>query len=167
MAKNAILYAMMLMIGSMATIACGDDDSTEKAYVQLQNDFDNPDLPNPPWTICKAYYNDTFFDKVDIGETGEEFEVEAGLGYVYMILAWDDPDCNPENCLPVASRNEEEVVPGQSRTIVINVPNHQGPCPPQGVEPIPEDLYNQILELWPEYEFEPYENRTQNPQCGD
>lgn len=156
-----LILAMMLAF----SFACSNDEDSEIAYVRLHNDFDNPDLPNPPWTICKAYYNGTFFDKVEIGEIGEEFKVEAGLGYVYMILAWDDPDCNPEHCLPVASRNEEEVVPGQDRTIVLNLPNHQGPCPPQGVEPIPEELYNTILELWPEYGFEPYENRKENPQC--
>jgi hypothetical protein len=69
--------------------------------------------------------------------------------------------------LPLASRQEEEVVPGQVRTIALNAPNHQGPCPPEGIEPIPESLYDRILELWPEYGFEPYASRTENAQCAE
>jgi hypothetical protein len=81
------------------------------------------------------------------------------------VAAWDDPTCAPENCLPIASKNEEEVVAGQSRTIAINMPNHQGPCPPEGVPPIPEDQYNRILALWPKYAFKPYEQRAENTEC--
>jgi hypothetical protein len=33
------------------------------------------------------------------------------------------------------------------------------------VEPIPQALYDRILELWPEYGFLPYEQRTENPEC--
>jgi MoxR-like ATPase len=82
-----------------------------------------------------------------------------------MVAAWDDPSCALENCLPIASKNEEEVVDGQRRTIVIGLPNHQGPCPPEGVPPIPEAQYERIRALWPSYGFEPYADRAQNPQC--
>jgi hypothetical protein len=148
------------------TAGCEEDDGGEVAHVIVHNDFDNPEMSfNPPWTICRSSYMGVEFGKIPIGETSEEKEVEPGLDYVLMVLAWDDPECNPENCLPVASRNEEEVVSGQHRTIAINLPNHQGPCPPEGVQPIPEDLYDRILATWPEYEFEPYDRRTENTQC--
>ena len=149
---------------------CGDgsDDESETATISLRNDFDNPEFDRmPPWTICEAYYGGTDFGTVGIGETSQPLTVSPGLDYVYMVAAWDDPSCTPENCLPIASRQEEEVVPGQTRTIAINVPNHQGPCPPEGVEPIPQRLYESILELWPEYGFLPYGQRTENPECLD
>ena len=94
-------------------------------------------------------------------------EADAGLDYVLMVCAWEDPSCAAEHCLPIASKNEEETIAGQERTIVINVPNHQGPCPPEalGIPPVPQDLYDQILDLWPEYGFKPYAERTENPQC--
>ena len=147
------------------TAGC-DGDGTEPGFVQIHNDFDNPEMSfQPPWTICRVSYRGVVFGTVNIGDTSAGQEVEPGLDYVLMVAAWDDPDCNPENCLPIASRNEEEVVEGQNRVIAINLANHQGPCPPQGVAPIPEDLYNRILDLWPEYNFKPYEQRTENPQC--
>jgi hypothetical protein len=146
-------------------LACGGKEE-EKALVRIHNDFNNPELAfQPPWTICEASYRQVEFGKVSLDATSAELEVPAGLDYVLMVAAWDDPDCNPENCLPIASRNEEETVPGQARVIHINLPNHQGPCPPQGVQPIPETLYNRILELWPEYGFKPYAERTENEQC--
>ncbi|MGC9043051.1 MAG: hypothetical protein ACP5KG_04265 [Myxococcota bacterium] len=136
------------------------------AYVKIKNDFNNPEMERrPPWTICKANYRGVEFGKIGLGETSDEKEVEAGLDYVLMVAAWNDPDCNPEHCLPIASKNEEEVVKGQHRVININAPNHQGPCPPEGVKPIPEELYNKILQLYPEYNFKPYSERTQNTQC--
>ena len=151
----------------LASSGCESDDE-EPAYVIIHNDFDNPEMSfNPPWTICESFFGGTFFGKVGIGEMSEELEVEPGLGYVLFVAAWDDPDCNPENCLPIATRNEEEVVSGQHRTIAINMPNHQGPCPPEGISPIPQDLYEQILELWPDYDFLPYDRRTENTQCLD
>ena len=149
--------------------ACSDDsEELGSATVAIHNDFNNDEFERkPPWTICKAYYGGVEFDSVGIGETGEKKEVAAGLDYVLMIAAWDDPSCAKEHALPIASRNEEEVVEGQDRTISINVPNHQGPCPPEGVQPIPQDLYERILELWPEYGFLPYDQRTENPQCTE
>jgi hypothetical protein len=144
--------------------ACTEEEGT--ALVTLHDDFDNPEMSfQPPWTICESSYLGVEFGKIGIGELSAEQEVVPGLDYVLMVAAWDDPDCNPEHCLPIASKNEEEVVDGQSRTIAINLPNHQGPCPPEGVQPIPEDLYDRILELWPEYGFKPYAERTENPQC--
>lgn len=82
-----------------------------------------------------------------------------------MVAAWDDTSGNPAYCLPLASKVEEEVVAGQTRTIVIQMTNHQGPCPPEGVQPMPEVLYERIRQLWPQYNFKPYNQRTQNPQC--
>ena len=148
-------------------VGCGDDNGgTENAWVALKNDFNNESFERrPPWTICESYYRGTEFGAIAIGETSKQKEVSPGLGYVYMVAAWDDPTCASDNCLPIASRQEEEVVAGQTRTIAVNMPNHQGPCPPEGVQPIPQELYEEILELWPGYDFLPYDQRTENPEC--
>ena len=162
--KNLLIFISLVVV-SLTTIAC-DDSSDARALVSIKNDFNNPEMDyQPPWTICESYYLGQEFGPIAIGETSAEFEIAPGLGNVLMVAAWDDPDCNPENCLPIASRNEEEVVDGQTRVISINMPNHQGPCPPEGVQPIPEELYETIRELWPEYDFLPYDQRTENLQC--
>lgn len=158
--------ALLLLIGSFSW-GCGEENETV-ANVRIQNDFNNPEMTfQPPWTICESSYLGVDFGKVTLDASSAELEVPAGLDYVLMVAAWDDPECNPENCLPIASRNEEETVDGQTRTIDINLPNHQGPCPPEGVEPIPEELYNRILALWPQYNFKPYADRAENPECLD
>jgi len=158
------LATAALLAGAPA--GCVEDEGS--ALVRIQNDFNNPTLERrPPWTICRSSYLGADFGRIGLGETSAEREVAPGLDYVLMVAAWDDPTCAPENCLPIASRNEEEVVDGQTRTIAINAPNHQGPCPPEGVAPIPEAVYNRILALWPEFGFKPYADRTQNPQCLD
>jgi hypothetical protein len=144
---------------------CGTEDEGT-AFVQIENDFDNPEMAfQPPWTICESSYLGVEFGKVATGATSAEQQVIPGLDYVLMVAAWDDPTCAKESCLPIASKNEEEVVDGQTRTIAINLPNHQGPCPPQGVQPIPREQYDRILTSWPEYSFEPYDQRTSNTQC--
>jgi len=161
------MMTVLLTAVCLAGAAGCDDGDEAVAWVEIKNDFDNPEMDfQPPWTICKSSYLGVEFSKIERGETSEELEVSPGLDYVLMVAAWNNPDCDPENCLPIASRNEEEVVDGQSRTIFINLPNHQGPCPPEGVQPIPRELYDRILELWPEYGFLPYDQRTENPQCG-
>ncbi|MCD6496936.1 MAG: hypothetical protein J7M25_01345 [Deltaproteobacteria bacterium] len=158
-----LIWALAL---GLTVQACGDDSNIGTAYVSIKNDFNNPEMNfQPPWTICKVSYMGVNFGPIAIGDTSEEMEVEPGLDYVLMVAAWDDPDCHPEHCLPIASKNEEEVVDGQHRTIAINLANHQGPCPPEGVPPIPEEQYERIRQLWPEYGFKPYDQRTQNPQC--
>ncbi len=145
-----------------------DADPLGTATVSIHNDFNNPDLAfQPPWTICESSYQGVEFGGIEIGSTSDALTVTPGLDYVLMIAAWDDPTCAPENCLPIASRNEEEVVDGQTRTIAINLPNHQGPCPPEGVQPIPEELYNRILSLWDTYSFKPYAQKEENTQCQD
>ncbi|MFO8071350.1 MAG: hypothetical protein R6V85_05700 [Polyangia bacterium] len=150
----------------MAYVTGCDSEDEGSATVQIENDFDNPEMDfQPPWTICESSYLEVQFGTIDIGESSAEQEVVPGLDYVLMVAAWDDPNCAPENCLPIASKNEEEVVDGQTRTIEINLPNHQGPCPPEGVPPIPQEQYDRILALWPEYGFEPYEQKTENAQC--
>jgi hypothetical protein len=144
--------------------ACGGEESP--ALVDIKNDFNNPDIvKRPPWTICESEYQGVVFGHVELGQTSPQQEVPAGLDHVLMVLSWEDPDCKPEHCLPVASRNEEEVVPGQTRTIAINAPNHQGPCPPEGIAPIPQQLYERIVARWPGYGFKPYAERMENPQC--
>ncbi len=154
-----------LLVGLGAAAGCVEADE-EQALVRLHNDFDNPDTPfQPPWTICESSYLGVEFGHVDIGEQSEELAVAPGLDVVLMVAAWEDPTCAPENCLPIASRNEEEVVDGQTRTIALNMPNHQGPCPPEGVPPIPEETYERIRALWPEYGFLPYARRAENPEC--
>ncbi|RJO64412.1 MAG: hypothetical protein C4523_18285 [Myxococcales bacterium] len=152
---------MFLALTALLLPACGGSGSDPAAYVKIKNGFGEM----PPWTICQSYYQGTPFGEIKIGATTEELEVEPGLGYVLMVAAWDDPDCNPENCLPIATKNEEEVVDDQHREITVEMANHQGPCPPEGVQPIPEEQYNKILELWPDYGFKPYAQRTENTEC--
>jgi hypothetical protein len=156
------------LVGAMV-LSCDSTGTDEaQAVVRIKNDFNNPDLDRkPPWTICECSYRDVEFGKVLMGDTSAAREVEPGLDYVLMVLAWNDTACSTRNCLPVASRNEEEVVGGQVRTIAINAPNHQGPCPPEGIEPIPTELYERIRALWPEYGFLPDSLKTQNPECLD
>jgi len=147
-------------------LAACESESNVNALVSLKNDFNNPAMDKTPlWTICHASFQGVEFEKITLGATSSQKEVKAGMDYILMVLAWDDPDCAPEHCLPVASRNEEEVVPGQERVIALNAPNHQGPCPPEGVAPISEELYNRIVALWPEYGFKSYDQRLDNPQC--
>lgn len=167
MAQLHPCFAAVLGCCLLSITACSDDtDDPGSATVAIENDFDNDEFDRkPPWTICEAYYGGAEFGSIAIGERSDEMSVSAGLDYVLMVAAWDDPSCAKEHALPIASRNEEEVVEGQSRTIFINVPNHQGPCPPEGVQPIPQDLYDRILARWPEYGFLPYDQRTDNPQC--
>ncbi len=163
MKKLGMLFGALIFLTVMG---CGSENGS--ALVKVQNDFDNPEMDfQPPWTICESSYLDVDFGTILTGETSEQQEVFPGLGHVLMVAAWNDPTCAPENCLPIASRNEEEVVDGQTRTIAINLANHQGPCPPEGVQPIPQDLYDRIVALWPEYNFTSYEERTQNTQCLD
>jgi len=151
-----------LFVGTLS--ACGDEEGT--ALVKIKNDFNNPEASfQPPWTICKSSYLGVEFGKLGVGETSQEHELTPGLDYVLMVAAWNDPTCSPENALPIASKNEEEVVDGQSRTVSIGVANHQGACPPEGVAPIPEAQYNRILQLWPEFNFRPYAERRQNAEC--
>lgn len=161
---------MFATIASAALLAfgCSDDDggSSANAKVIIKNDFNNPDSERkPPWTVCESSFRDVAFGRIDLGASSEEKEVTPGEGLVYMVAAWKDPSCAPENCLPLATKNLEEVVSGQTRTITLSVNNHQGPCPPEGVQPIPEEIYNKILELWPTYAFKPYAERLKNPKC--
>lgn len=153
--------AFLLLV---ALASCGVEEGS--ATVQIKNDFDNPAMAkNPPWTICRASYLGATFGAIGIGETSAAQTVTPGLDHVLMVAAWDDPTCQVEHSLPIASKSEEEVVDGQDRTIAINVASHQGPCPPEGVAPIPEAVYNRILTLWPDLGFEPYARREENPQC--
>jgi hypothetical protein len=154
-------------LASMAACSSDGDEGSAVAHVRIKNDFNNPEVTGfqPPWTLCKTAYQSVSFGEIRIGETSEARDVSAGLDYVLMVAAWDDPSCNPSNCLPIASKAKEEVVSGQTRTIGVGMTNHQGPCPPEGVPPIPEEQYNRILELWPEYGFLPYADRAQNAEC--
>ena len=169
--RCSLLSLIVLMTAGLAVsfAGCGDDDDDDDddtAKVAIMNDFNNTEFDyQPPWHICESSYGDTEFGEIALGDTSDTLTVDAGLDYVLMVAAWDDTTCDPDNCLPIASRNEEEVVPGQTRTIEVNMPNHQGPCPPEGTEPIPEDLYNRILDLWPDYGFLPYDRRTENTEC--
>ena len=160
------LHPIPLAFLLLVSVGCDSNDDDGMATVRLQNDFENPEMDfQPPWTICASSYRGVEFGKLLAGEVSEPKEVAPGLDYVLMIGAWNDTTCAPEHCLPIASKNEEEVVDGQTRTIAINLPNHQGACPPEGVPPIPEAQYERILELWPSYDFTPYEERTHNAQC--
>ncbi|MBU1535790.1 hypothetical protein KKF84_10750 [Myxococcota bacterium] len=165
--KTMNYMAMVLLVCTLITtaVSCESEEAGE-AVVSIKNDFNNPEMTyQPPWTICESSYLGQEFGPIAIGETSATLTIQPGLGNVLMVAAWDDPDCNPENCLPIASKNEEEVVDGQTRVISINMPNHQGPCPPEGVQPIPEELYEAIRAMWPQYDFLPYDQRTENTQC--
>jgi hypothetical protein len=141
-------------------LGCGGDGGS--ATVSIRNDFGTM----PPWTICHANYLDVEFGTIALGATSDPQMVQPGLDYVLMVAAWDDPTCAPRNCLPIATRTEEEVVDGQTRTVTVAMGNHQGPCPPEGVPPIPQAQYDRILQLYPEYGFKSYADRVQNPQCA-
>jgi hypothetical protein len=158
------IFGSILAAGFL--MGCDGSEENVTAQVSIKNDFNNQAMSyQPPWTICEVSYLGASFGKLGTGEVSSPQTVKPGLDYVLMVAAWEDPTCAPENCLPIASKNEEEVVDGQTRTIAINMPNHQGPCPPTGVPPIPEAQYARILTLWPAYAFKPYAERTMNPQC--
>jgi hypothetical protein len=162
---GTVLFSSLVAV---AIYGCSSDEEgvPKTAFVSIDNDFDNPaNTFNPPWTICKASYMGVQFDTIAIGATSPEKQVAPGLDNVLMVAAWKAPDCNPAHALPIASRLEEEVVDGQHRTIAINLQNHQGACPPTGVAPIPQALYDRILALWPEYGFKPYAEKALNTQC--
>ena len=164
--KNAWLLSMLIVIGTCVNSCAPTKTEEKKAVVRIKNDFNNASLDRkPPWTIAKCSYRGVEFGKILLGDSSEAKEVEPGIDYVLFVASWADTACSTQHCLPIASKIEEEVVEGQTRTIVLNAPNHQGPCPPEGVEPIPEAIYNRILELWPEYGFKAYAERMQNPQC--
>jgi hypothetical protein len=162
--NRSCLTSLILIL--VAAVGCSPEEEEEQATVRLKNDFNNPEMDfQPPWTICDSAYRDVEFGKLRSGETSNPKKVFPGLDYVLMVAAWDDASCGPEHCLPIASKNEEEAMEGQTRTIAINLPNHQCACPPEGVPPIPKAQYNRILERWPEYDFTPYPERTHNAQC--
>ncbi len=168
--KLSRIANLSFVIAALASlVACGSssDDTSNPAHVRVMNDFNNPQITSfqPPWTICKSSFQGVEFGTIEIGQTSDEHDVPAGLDYVLMVAAWDDPTCDPAKSLPIATKNKEEVVSGQTRTIAVGMTNHQGPCPPEGVPPIPQEQYDRILALWPEYGFQPYANRMQNSQC--
>lgn len=159
----------MILAFSLAFAGCGASDGANSATSQaaIQNDFNNPEMAfQPPWTICESSYLGVEFGKLGTGQTSALHAVSPGLDYVLMVAAWNDPACSAAHALPIASKNEEELVAGQTRTIAINLANHQGACPPEGVAPIPQEQYERILQLWPDYGFLPYAQRTSNPQCA-
>jgi len=159
-------FRIAVPIWVLGSVLAGCGSGAGQAHVAIQNDFNNPQFAfNPPWTFCQTSYLGVDFGPVAIGSTSPQKIVTPGLDYVLIVAAWNDPGCSPAHALPIASANQEEVVDGQTRTIAINLPNHQGPCPPEGVAPIPQAQYDRILALWPQYGFQPYANRAQNPQC--
>ena len=164
MTPPLLACALTLLIASSSLCGCGSDAGS--ATVQLKNDFNNAAMAaKPPWTICRSSYLGVDFGKLPLDATSAAKTVAPGLDYVLMVGAFGDPDCNAASLLPLASKNEEETVNGQTRTVAINVANHQGPCPPEGVPPIPELTYERIRALWPDAGFRPYAERLQNPAC--
>jgi hypothetical protein len=159
----------VLAVTGVCFISCNSTGPEKEATVRIKNYFNNPDITSfqPPWTIMESSYRGVEFGKIMIGDSSSAKTVQPGLDYVLMVASWDDTSGDPAHCLPLASKVEEEVVGGQTRTIVIQLSNHQGPCPPEGVQPIPEAQYERIRQLWPEYNFKPYAQRAENPQCGN
>jgi hypothetical protein len=159
------LIEVVLMGVFLAAGGCGGSDESV-GYASIKNDFNNPQMSfQPPWTICRSSYLGVDFGPIPLDSASGEREVKPGLDYVLMVAAWKDPACAAEHALPIASKSEEEIVSGQHRTIAINLASHQGSCPPEGVAPIPQVLYDRILALWPELGFLPYAKRTQNLEC--
>lgn len=159
----------IFIVTGMCSLLCNatGPEKNERGTVRIKNYFNNPDNAfNPPWTIMQSSFRGVPFGKIPIGDTTEAKTVEPGLDYVLMVASWNDTSGDPAHCLPIASKIKEEVVEGQTRTIVIQLTNHQGPCPPEGVQPIPEAQYEQIRQLWPEYNFKPYADRANNLQCA-
>jgi len=162
-----IVISALLIAGAVA-ISCNTTDPQEKqtATVRIKNDFNNAAFDRkPPWSIARCNYRGVEFGKILIGDSSETKEVKAGLDYVLMVGCYNDTACSTQNCLPIASKIEEEVVPGQTRTISLTYPNHWGPCPPLGVDSIPPVLYNKIRDMYPEFGFMPDSLRRLNPQC--
>lgn len=158
----AIITTSLMFVSGCGSGSDGDD----VAYASIKNDFNNPEMSfKPPWTICRSSYLGVDFGPIALDAISAELPVKPGLDNVLMVAAWNDPTCSPATALPIASKNAEEIVTGQHRTIAINLANHQGACPPEGVAPIPEALYDRILALWPEFNFQPYALRTQNTEC--
>jgi hypothetical protein len=157
MTKHCLLLAVL---GLAFAAGCGSDDNGP-AWASIKNDFGTM----PPWTICRSSYMGVDFGPIAIGDTSPEKQVKAGLDYVLLVGAWSDPTCNPATSLPLATSTEQEIVPGQHETITMSMANHQGPCPPEGVAPIPEAVYDRIIALWPEFNFQPYATRAQNTEC--
>ena len=163
--KNNNICISALVAGA-AIMSCNVTDPQEKqtATVRIVNGF--PTTTPPPWTIADCSYNGVEFGKIVRGDTSAPMEVPAGYDYLLMVCAWDDTACSTQNCLPIATRAREEVVEGQTRIITVTMENHQGPCPPNpAVQPLSQELYDRILQIWPEYGFKPYVDRAQNPQC--
>jgi len=158
-----LLLSLVLAVSVAAGCGNGDD---QPGFASIKNDFNDPAMAyQPPWTICRSSYMGVDFGTIAIGETSPEKQVRAGLDYVLLVGAWNDPTCSPSTSLPLATSTEQEIVPGQHETIAMNMASHQGPCPPEGVAPIPEAVYDRILTLWPEFNFQPYATRTQNTEC--
>jgi hypothetical protein len=165
MTKRCFLLGAMAIGFVFTATGCGSDEK-DVAYATIKNDFNNPEMSfQPPWTICRSSYLGVDFGPIPLDQSSVEKEVKPGLDNVLMVAAWGDPTCAAANALPLASKNEEEIVPDQHRTIALNLANHQGSCPPEGVAPIPQTLYDRILALWPEFGFLPYDQRTQNTEC--
>jgi hypothetical protein len=168
MSLSRIVSCLLGAAALASLVACSSDDASTVAHVQINNDFNDPAITTyqPPWTICKSSYQGAEFGKIALGGTSDAHDVPAGLDYVLMVAAWDDPTCSASKSLPIATASKEEVVSGQTRTIAVAMSNHQGPCPPEGVAPIPQEQYDRILQLWPEYDFKAYADRALNTQCA-
>jgi hypothetical protein len=158
---------MKLPVASFVTVsllACGGEDA---AVVSIRNGFDDPSADRqPPWTFCETLYNGVDFGRIEFGAESEAREVQPGFDFVLMVASFGDPGCPTATVLPLASRVREETVAGQRRTITIDLANHQGPCPPMGIQPLPEETYERIRSQWPEFEFEPYDSRADNGGCA-
>ena len=74
-------------------------------------------------------------------------------------------DLQPRNLFAAGEQQRDRNSSGQHETITMEMANHQGPCPPEGVAPIPEAVYDRIIALWPEFNFQPYATRAQNTEC--
>lgn len=163
---HAIRLQDIVLVGALLVAGAGCGSESDVAYASIKNDFNNAEMSfQPPWTICRSSYLGVDFGAIPLDTTSPEKEVTPGLDYVLMVAAWKDPTCAAASALPIASKNEEEIVAGQHRSIAINLASHQGSCPPEGVAPIPQTAYDRILALWPEFGFLPYDQRTQNAEC--
>ena len=88
MTKHCLLLAVLALAPASG---CGSD-SDLPGFASIKNDFNNPAMAyQPPWTICRSSYMGVDFGTIAIGDTSPEKQVTAGLDYVLLVGAQNNP----------------------------------------------------------------------------